>query len=240
MDYDPRITLLTPEGIELSQPLAGLGSRFAAQLVDLVVRMVILGVVVAVVLLAHLGLLGDVLIVITLFFLLAVYDIVFEVYAHGRTPGKRACGLRVLETDGTPVGWISSGIRNAIRLLEEPTLLPGVISIAVTARAQRLGDLAAGTIVVRERVAASPEFAPIALPARPLDDASDLTALSDDQIAMVADFLARRWQFTPAARSRLAASLANGLWPLVVTSLPSDADAEQFLEALVAHRRARR
>ena len=80
------------------------------------------------------------------------YDVAFEVLANGRTPGKRWTGLRVLRDDGRPVDLLSSAIRNVVRLVDGLPLsyLPAMVSILVTQRNQRLGDLAASTIVVRE------------------------------------------------------------------------------------------
>ena len=80
------------------------------------------------------------------------YDVAFEVLGGGRTPGKRLAGLRVLRDDGRPVDLLSSCIRNVIRLVDGLPLLylPAMVSILVTTNNQRLGDLAARTIVVRD------------------------------------------------------------------------------------------
>ena len=88
---------------------------------------------------------------ISAFLIFFVYDVAFEVLAGGRTPGKRWNGLRVVRTGGQPVGFVSSTIRNLLRVVD---LLPGfylvgIVSILVTKRNQRVGDLAAGTIVAR-------------------------------------------------------------------------------------------
>ena len=162
MEYDPRIRVITPEGVELSQPLAGVGSRLLAQIVDLVGRGLVVGAAALVVAIANLGGFAVALLYISLFCALFVYDPLFEVLAHGRTPGKRAIGLRVLMSDGTPVGWRASTIRTALRLIDEEVSLGliGGIAIVVTTHAQRLGDLAAATVVVRERVVVNRELAP--------------------------------------------------------------------------------
>jgi uncharacterized RDD family membrane protein YckC len=242
VEYDPQITLITPEGVELNQPLAGIGSRLAAQLVDLFLRGLIVGAALLVAALANLGGFAIALFYVSVFVALFVYDPVFEVYAHGRTLGKRAVGLRVLDHDGTPIGWRASGVRTALRVIDEFACLGvvGGIAIVVTAHSQRLGDLAGATVVVRERVAVNRELAAESLPAPDPSGASDLTGLSDSEVATVADFLARREQLIPAARRRLATSLADGLRPRVAGTLADNTDAEPFLEQVVAQRYARR
>ena len=107
--------------------------------------------------------------------------------ASGRTPGKRLNGLRVVRESGGPVTFLASAIRNMLRLID---FLPGVISsasssILVTARNQRLGDLAAGTLVVRERKALPPE--PVLRPYAAGDDAPawDTSAIGADELTAV-------------------------------------------------------
>jgi uncharacterized RDD family membrane protein YckC len=155
-DYQDRLRIATPEGVPVDLVLAGVGSRFTATLIDLTFKVLL---TLAVWLLA--SLLGDLGIALTSVLGFAVYfgyDVAFEVLAGGRTPGKRWTGLRVLRDDGRPVDLLSSAIRNVVRLIDGLPLsyLPAMVSILLTERNQRLGDLAASTIVVREpRKAAS-------------------------------------------------------------------------------------
>jgi uncharacterized RDD family membrane protein YckC len=149
-DYQDRLRIATPEGITVDLVLAGLGSRFVAALIDLTIK----GALIVGVLLAA-GALGDLGIAVASVLFFAIYfgyDIAFEVLASGRTPGKRWTGLRVLRADGRPVDLLSSAIRNVVRLVDGLALgyLPAMISVLVTTRNQRLGDIAASTIVVRE------------------------------------------------------------------------------------------
>ena len=94
---------------------------------------------------------------ITLFVVIFGYDILFEVLSSGRTPGKRLNGLRVVRVGGFPIGFLASAIRNTLRLIDflPSAYLVGCVAILVTEHNQRLGDLAAGTLVVRERKATS-------------------------------------------------------------------------------------
>jgi uncharacterized RDD family membrane protein YckC len=161
-DYQDRLRIATPEGVTVDLVLAGLGSRFTAALIDLTFKglLILVAVLVA-------GLLGDLGIAVASILTFAIYfgyDVAFEVLANGRTPGKRWTGLRVLRDDGRPVDLLSSAIRNVVRLIDGLPLsyLPAMISILVTKKNQRLGDLAASTIVVREpreREAADAGFA---------------------------------------------------------------------------------
>jgi uncharacterized RDD family membrane protein YckC len=149
-DYQDRLRIATPEGVTVDLILAGLGSRFTATLIDLTLKgLLILGALVAAV---QIGDLGIALFSIISFAIYFGYDVAFEVLANGRTPGKRWTGLRVLRDDGRPVDLLSSSIRNVVRLVDGLPLsyFPAMVSILVTKHNQRLGDLAASTIVVRE------------------------------------------------------------------------------------------
>jgi uncharacterized RDD family membrane protein YckC len=149
-DYQDRLRIATPEGVTVDLILAGLGSRFVATLIDLTFKgLLILGAFIAAV---TIGDLGAALFSIISFAIYFGYDVAFEVLAGGQTPGKRWTGLRVLRDDGRPVDLLSSAIRNVVRLVDGLPLsyLPAMVSILATKRNQRLGDLAASTIVVRE------------------------------------------------------------------------------------------
>ncbi len=149
-DYQDRLRIATPEGVTVDLILAGLGSRFTATLIDLTLKVVL--IVGALIGASQIGDLGIALFSIISFAIYFGYDVAFEVLANGRTPGKRWTGLRVLRDDGRPVDLLSSAIRNVVRLVDGLPLsyLPAMVSILVTKHNQRLGDLAASTIVVRE------------------------------------------------------------------------------------------
>jgi len=145
---DTTYNIATPEGVELRLPLAGLAPRSLAWLVDALIKFALF--IIASIVLGFLGDLGTGMILVSAFLLLWFYNVLFEVFNHGATPGKKALGLRVTNINGTPVGWSGSLIRNLIRAVDT---LPGCyafgcISVLVSDRFQRLGDLAAGTVVV--------------------------------------------------------------------------------------------
>lgn len=150
MLLDTTQNLATPEGVELRLPVAGLAPRALAWLIDALIKgAVIFGATVV------RGIMGGTsfgLYLILLFLLLWFYNVLFEVFRHGATPGKSVLGIRVVNANGTPVGWSGSLIRNLIRNID---FMPGVylfgfISVMLTEKSQRLGDLAAGTLVVYE------------------------------------------------------------------------------------------
>ena len=152
MEYEDTRTIATPEGVELELRLAGIGSRFSAALIDFAIQGALL---IAVILLAALtlGSLGATIATsVGVLFAFVVYDVLFEVRAAGRTPGKRALGIRVVLADGGPVTLRASTVRNLIRLVEGVATfyVPALLSILLTRDNQRLGDLAGGTVVTHE------------------------------------------------------------------------------------------
>tara|TARA_R110002096_G_scaffold86020_5_gene198352 strand:+ start:14689 stop:15372 length:684 start_codon:yes stop_codon:yes gene_type:complete len=140
----------TPEGVELKLPAAGLAPRSLAWLIDAMIKYT--AVFVMMIVLGLFGKFGSGVSMIALFLLLWFYNVLFEVFNNGATPGKRALGLRVMNINGTPVDWSGSLIRNLIRFVDA---LPGCYafgctSVLLTKNFQRLGDLAAGTFVIHQ------------------------------------------------------------------------------------------
>src|SRR6476659_3481043 len=151
MEYEDRVRISTPEGVDVELTLAGIGSRFIAAIFDFMIQFSI--VLAAAILLGVTG--GDRGGISFAAFILVFfgYDVLFEVRSRGRTPGKRWTGLRVVRTGGAPVTFVPSCVRNVMRLVD---ILPalyaiGMASIFITRQNQRLGDLAAGTLIVRDR-----------------------------------------------------------------------------------------
>jgi uncharacterized RDD family membrane protein YckC len=249
VQYEERTRIATPEGVELELVLAGLASRFIAEIVDATLILLIVGAMIAVAAVAG-GTAGLVILSVAvggLMLISVLYHVAFEVLAAGRTPGKRANGLRVVMDGGGPVGVRASAVRNLIRLLEGPPLfyVPAVVSILATRRNQRLGDLAAGTLVVREpscsrrrRRRGSPPAQPTALaPGLRLAE-WDVSAITQEELAAIRSFLARRDSFAPAARRGLARELAARLGEKVAGPPPS-LPAETLLEGIAAAKSAR-
>ncbi len=238
MEYEDTITVATPEGIEVQYTLAGLGSRFIAELVDVLLRLILLGVVIG--LSAALGGGPWAIVVLSIASFLAwfAYDVIFEVWGAGRTPGKRWSGLRVVMAEGQPVGLGSSATRTLLRIVDQwgTITIAGSAAILLTKRNQRLGDLAGGTIVIRERQAT------VAQPAASTPDHSgsgvDVTGVTASDLAAVREFLARRDSLTAQARPRVAQALADQLIVKVGGLPPGGLSAERLLETIAAARDA--
>ncbi len=246
MDYEDRISIPTPEGVEIELVLAGLGSRLAAAMLDWIIingillSLWIAGLVVAMPVDPASGMLAAGLISIT-FLVLFGYDTAFETLNSGRTPGKRLLGIRVVRYGGEPPGFMAAAIRNLLRLVDVGLLPVGVLCILFTARHQRLGDLAAGTLVVRELrpgVMAPASWAAGEWTAADRYAGWDVSGVSAAEVATVRRFLERRRSLDPNARYHLAEELAGRLRPRVAGN-PAGISAEEFLEGLSVAKAAR-
>jgi uncharacterized RDD family membrane protein YckC len=242
MTFDDKVTIATPEGVPLDLVVTGLGSRFMAYTLDLAIELVAIVALYIVFDNTTRSGFADAAFSILLFLVLFGYDVCFEVANSGRTPGKMATGLRVLKHDGRSVDFVTSAVRNILRLVD---FLPvfyavGVVSIVVTRDHQRVGDIAAGTLVVRERrnVPTVTRWATYST----LPDQSylswDVSAVSADEVATIRRFLERRSELTPTARGQLAWELAGRLRPRI-SGAPEAWHPEQFLEGVVAAKDAR-
>ena len=232
------MSIATPEGLELDLVLAGVGSRLVAALLDGLVRA---GVLIAVAILTAItsptsGVLFA-LWAITFFLVLFAYDVFFEVVAGGRTPGKRWSGLRVVTLSGAAVGVGASVVRNLLRIVDQipGVYLVGILLVATTKKNQRLGDIIAGTLVVRERRTIDRTVTWSREELADEDDTLtwDVSAVTAEEVATVRRFLERRTTLDPDARRRIARELATRLIPKVVGPTTPTAP-EAFLLDLVA------
>lgn len=184
------------------------------------------------------------------------YPLFFETLMSGRTPGKHWVGLRVIRMGGRPVGFVASAIRNVVRLAD---WLPvgyalGLVTIIATPRDQRLGDLAAGTVVVRERGRTGSERwltgrrkhedtgpgSHAGPGGRGWDDGRgwDVGAVTPQEVATVRRFVERRRDLDPRARLELAEALDGRLRPKVAGA-PEGIPPETFLETLLQAKEGR-
>lgn len=188
----------TPEAIDLAANLAGPLARILAYSLDLVLRTCVLAV--AMIVLALFSEAGWGVFLILSFLMEWFYPVLFEVLRRGQTPGKKWMQLVVVNDDLTPVTWSSSIIRNLLRAVD---ILPfaytlGLVAMTCTQRFQRLGDLAAGTVVVyRKKSTQAVSLPDVAVVAPPIG----LTL--DDHIA-IASFTRRHEQISKARQEELA------------------------------------
>ena len=246
---DQVVEVETPEQVVVSYSVAGVGSRAAAALVDYAICLAALLAVLVVARLAMLPFRGAVtrelttpwvfaLLMVAQFAILWGYYVLFEGLRDGQTPGKRQLGLRVVQDGGYSVTFAASAVRNIVRVVDmQPGIfyLVGIVSVALSRRGKRLGDVVAGTFVVRERLGRAPQAA---APGGAGGAASLVPAtLADDEFALLEHYLARRAGLDPARRADLAGRLAARLRPRAPDLALADAP---FLLALFERERQAR
>lgn len=221
-----QMTVVTPENIPITLELAGLGARFGALLIDLLVQALtamilftVAGILVAVLgtssALAGAAAFVWALVTIAGFLILFGYFILFEAIWNGQTPGKRMFGLRVVRDGGYPINIFAVATRNLIRIADFLPVSYGVGALSVFFHPQykRLGDLAAGTVVVKEREsrslgaveqdgAQSVGIASSATLPETMRHPADV--LTPDEIALLRRFARRRWEMTSDDSERFA------------------------------------
>jgi uncharacterized membrane protein SpoIIM required for sporulation/uncharacterized RDD family membrane protein YckC len=238
----------TPEHVEVQFELAGLGSRMAAALIDLVLLYVSLLVVIVggATVAGTAGLEGRgggwiaALMILLAFALLFGYFAAFEALNGGRTPGKQALGIRVVMDTGRPVTPSAAVVRSLVRLLDCYLLagLPALVAIALHKSNKRLGDMAAGTIVVRDRPTQW-ILGGQAAPEREEPVEAGPPELSEDEFRLLDRFLGRLNELEPAVQVRLTTELARRF----ETRIPRRArggDAQAYLVQVFADEQQKR
>lgn len=240
----PTRGIVTPEGVVLEFETAGVASRGIAFALDLLLQLVVLLVVfVGLAITVGNASGGETLfIVVTLlvsFLVLFGYPAAMETFWNGRTLGHAAMGLRVVTTEGAPVRFRHAAVRAIFRVIEGIALVgaPAVLAITFMPRDQRLGDLVAGTLVLRER-SSSRLPVPVAFAPPPgwegYAASLDVSGVTAEQYALVRAFLLRVHELLPEARARLAVSLANPLAVRMRHQPPPQVPAELFLVCTAA------
>lgn len=243
--------LLTPENVELRYDVAGLGSRLTAATIDysiiffgylaLAIGGSLVGSWVRGPLAAALS--DDLeqylawtlvaLVVLLLFFGWWGYFILFELLWNGQTPGKRLFRLRVVQAEGRPEGAVASLVRNLLRAIDVFLML-GVVVMLIDRSSRRLGDFAAGTLVVREpRTVARGAFYSVRIPAVPeskVEAIPNAGRITMAQYTLVRDFFDRRHALSYEREAELAGRLAGELARVLrVDSWSEFGDAPTFL-----------
>lgn len=249
---DDRYRVETPEQIGLEYDVAGLGSRFVAALIDMLILQVTIVLFFCVGffgLSATLGSMSDTgfwlaiaLIVLVIFFAFWGYYIFFETLWNGQSPGKRWTNLRVIQEGGYPIGFSHAAIRNLVRLVDflPAYYIVGATVMLVDKRSRRLGDLLAGTIVVKEPRDVTLETlrptvwlptvtVPQAAGAAPsLSTVPNLHRLTGADQSLIAEYFNRRADLTPEAASQLSLRLATAISKKLEYT-PAGDIPEQFL-----------
>jgi uncharacterized RDD family membrane protein YckC len=274
IETEETLIIETPERVSLAFALASIGNRFLAVAIDHFIQYVAIILVV----LGFLSIMGIgffdadssvagvlqemskwtlAILIIIIFLLFTGYFIFFEWLWNGQTPGKKLLKLRVIREDGRPITLWEAMARNLLRIFDAvpglvlPVYSIGLIMIFLSSRDQRIGDIFAGTVVIRERTAEAPTFAETF--SNPISDAAfrrvqkktdfqaDIYKLTEREIEIIESFLRRRWDLTERQRLWMAWRIAL---PLMYKLKPNyDMQTftyEGFLEELLHRFHARK
>jgi uncharacterized RDD family membrane protein YckC len=251
-----KLTIETPEQTSLDFAVAGIGSRFLAILIDVLIQSAI-GFVAGILLIILMGAMSLVgpkaSLWVSAFFMLFYfvlyfgYYAIFEIIWNGQTPGKRRVGIRVIKEDGRPLTPAESIGRNLMRIVD---WLPffygvGIITAFFTKGSKRLGDLVVGSLVVRETSLAELkpiwQTAPVSESRLPVGSAPlGADRLTPQEAALIESYLGRRSSLDYALRRRIAQEVFNKVRGKITIPPENTLSAESLLEALSMERRATR
>jgi uncharacterized RDD family membrane protein YckC len=272
IETEETLIIETPERVPLAFPLASIGNRFLAVAIDHTLQYIAIAVVfIGFALIAGLGRsqIGVfesferempnwviAVMIFVLFVLFTGYFALFEWLWDGQTPGKRLLKLRVIREDGRPITLWEAIARNLLRIFDTfpgffvPVYSIGLIAVFLSNRDQRVGDLFAGTVVIREREDEAPTFAEAF--SNPIADAAyrrvqprtsfegNVSLLNDGEIEVVESFLRRRWDLTERQRIWMAWRIALPIMFKLKTRYGTATFTyEGFLEELLARYSAR-
>ena len=250
----------TPERVPLHFALASIGNRFLACALDHAIQLAMLVLIVLVGLISANATSASferaidsapkwvyAIMIVLMFLTFAGYFAFFEWIWSGQTPGKRWMKLRVIREDGRPITFWEASVRNLLRTLDmmpAPFYSIGLICVFMNGRDQRVGDMVAGTVVVREREAEAPAFSkvfasPVSDPAlrrsfKPVDFTANINSLTESEIQVVETFLRRRWDLSDVPRQWMAWRVALPiLYKLRPTYDLASFTYEGFLEELL-------
>ena len=236
----PATGIVTPEAVLLEFETAGVASRTVAELLDIAIQfgglaVIVMGISLVANVFGGFGEVAAVVVALVAFFLALVgYPVAMETFWNGRTLGKAAMGLRVVTREGAPERFRHAAIRAMIGLIEIYALLgiPAVISIITSRRDQRLGDLVAGTIVLRERAgrrAAPPVVFGVPWNWEGYVQGLDVSPITDEQYGVVRAVLLRAGELSAAARWQVTTEVATAVAGRMRIPVPTQVAPEMFL-----------
>ena len=237
--------LVTGEAVALDLPAATVGVRVASGLIDVVVQVVVLVLLVVLALVATSSsddALRAVATVVSTVAVLVILPTAVETVTRGRSLGKLALGLRTVRDDAGPISFRHAFIRSLVGVVEIWTLsgVPALLCALVNGRGKRLGDMVAGTYVVRERFA-FPGVRPAMMPPQLASWAAsaDVAPLPDGLALAARQFLDRAPSLNPVSRAALGTDLASRALSRVAPPPPPGHHPEAVLAAVLAERRRR-
>ena len=250
MSSSDKLTIETPEQTLLEFPLAGIGSRFLAVALDTLLQWAAIWVIAIVFLLVAVPLslfskgAGVWTVAVGVFIVFAIqfaYFALFEALWNGQTPGKRWTHLRVIKDSGRPISAYDAVLRNLLRIVDAlPALYAtGLITMLISRENKRVGDFAAGTVVVHEKPlqeVSSIWNVPVAAPqSAPFGSSVQITS---EELQLVETFLERRGSLDPQVRWSMARQIADRIGSRIGVGPEARPDTEKFLEAVAEQRRA--
>ena len=249
--FADKLTIETPEQTALDFAIAGIGSRFLALAMDTLIQMlaglvvgvggsILIGVIATAVPTAAVW--GFAILILFFFLLYFGYFAIFEIVWNGQTPGKRKAGIRVIKDSGRPLTPAESIARNLLRIVD---WLPafyavGIVSALLTKENKRLGDLVAGSLVVREASFSDlkPAWQTAEVPAGQSFAPLGAGELSPEDFALIDSYLNRRLDLEPDVRFRMAEEILRRLRPKLTLPADNALSTERILETLAYERRA--
>jgi uncharacterized RDD family membrane protein YckC len=237
--------LVTGEAVALDLPAATVAVRVASGLVDVLLQGLALTVAYLVTF-AAVSPSDDALVavaaVVSTVTVLVALPTACETLTRGKTPGKWALGLRTVRDDAGPVSFRQAFIRSLVAVVEIWLLwgVPALLCALVSARGKRLGDVVAGTYVVRDRFRL-PVVRPAAMPPQLAGwaAAADMAPLPDGLALAARQFLGRAASLHPASRAAIGTQLVGGALEHVAPAPPAGHHPETVLAAVLAERRRR-
>jgi uncharacterized RDD family membrane protein YckC len=244
-------TVVTGEAVRVELPVARLGTRAVALAIDVAAQL--FGVQLAVTLFAAFLMnadeaLGAAALIGVLVLIFLVWPVMFETLSRGRSLGKLAMGLRVVRDDGGPIRFRHALVRTLVGFAFEwpglffapVTWIAGMVTMLFSPRGKRLGDMAAGTIVLLERVPDRGRYAPqMPPPLAPWARTLDLTGVGDRLALAIRQFLSRSRELSPAAREDLGRRLAAEVAARTAPAPPPGTPGWAYLAAVLSERRRR-
>ena len=246
-DWQAEMAVVTPESVSFSYEVAGIGSRFLALFIDHLLEIAFLMAIGAAV--YYSGLKADqwllrLLYVGGLLFFYLGYFVFFDILWDGQSPGKRLLKLRVIRDGGYGLTALESILRNLLRVID---FMPcayflGVISMIASGKSRRLGDFAAGTVVVKDRRTGAPARIKLAR-ANILAGLSDearilirgrLNLFTPEELRVMREFIRRRGSLVANARENLAVRLDAAIIARIPELKESALLKEHLIEAVVA------
>jgi len=247
-----QLTIRTPENVHIRYDLAGPGSRFFALVIDNLIQGLLLTAFLWPLakgknldlntLPEKMGLWDGLFLAVLIFFIMLIalgYFIIFECLWDGQTPGKKLLGLKVRRLGGQPVDFLASLLRNLFRIVD---ILPvfyvaGFLTMFFNSMGRRIGDIVAGTMVIRERRSKAP--LPVGLAPEEHEEeikawlGGSLPELTEGELGPIREYLRRCDAFAPATRKRLVEGILRRVLVCFRPAGPMPVvDAEQVLRVI--------